>query len=661
MLTKNDILRLAEPIEKAYMDATSQLIINIARHLGTGKGLATTQWQIQKLAELQTITNETIEIIAANTGRLPSEVEKVFREAIGIGNAETEKLLAQAAQDGFVPTAPTTEDSTAMRLLLQSYVAQAEDTFNLVNTVMLQSTLDRYTYIVDDVARVEALLGSNVEASLHTTQGVLNASTTNVLIGAESRNKALRDAIKQLGEKGITGWIDRGGHRWTPEAYINMDIRTTVHNVAIQAQKDRSAEYGVSTFQISTHAAARPLCAPYQGWICSWDGSGGTVRDLYGKEYQVHSINETSYGEAAGIFGINCGHFPETFVDGFSIPRYEELTPEQEKQNEIEYAQSQTQRELEREIRQAKTEAAAYSAAGDKEAFNKAAAKVKEKQNDYKQFCEQTGRTPRPDRTQVSTYSRSEASKVSWSNRKNPTEPKPPRDFTPKQKQQFVPASNIVEAETYFAKMCDSNRFGAIGVSYAGVSLDVANEVNRTIGGLYSEYRVDPFGGIQAPKGNTKLGMALGDSATAGYVPVRHSFLLNRKSMSSVSKADEMFRAESDAIRNLLEHPERYDFSKLRPSVRAVIERSKSSGRATVPTNIQEALTHEFGHALEKGVKRHPEWAVAKANMPQFADRISGYAGYDEGEYIAESFASFVKGEKLCDPIMIRIFRSLRR
>lgn len=443
MLTKNDILRLAEPIEKAYMDATSQLIINIARHLGTGKGLATTQWQIQKLAELQTITNETIEIIAANTGRLPSEVEKVFREAIGIGNAETEKLLAQAAQDGFVPNAPTMEDSTAMRLLLQSYVAQAEDTFNLVNTVMLQSTLDRYTYIVDDVARVEALLGSNVEASLRTTQGVLNASTTNVLIGAESRNKALRDAIKELGEKGITGWIDRGGHRWTPEAYINMDIRTTVHNVAIQAQKDRSAEYGVSTFQISTHAAARPLCAPYQGWICSWDGSGGTVRDLYGKEYQVHSINETSYGEAAGIFGINCGHFPETFIDGYSIPRYESLTPEEEKRNAIEYAESQQQRQIEREIRQAKTEALAMRAAGDKEGFADASLKVRQKNAEYRDFCDKTGRTERLDRTQVYGYNRSTASKANWAAKKA----EPPSAMSTRRSTEWAKGDGGINAE----------------------------------------------------------------------------------------------------------------------------------------------------------------------------------------------------------------------
>ena len=444
-LTKLDYLRIAERVEAMYMNCSTQLILNIVRHLASGKGLDTAEWQLKKLSEMQSLTRESMEIIAANTGKRREAVEQAFREVFGIGLADTEKVLQAAVKAGKLMPVPSVEDSEAMRQLLQAYIGQADDTLNLVNTVMLDSTLSRYRYYVNQIdmesqkeaARILQKLGATNEKGLGTnlayTQNVLNTQSTGVVTGAVARQKAVRDAIKDLAAKGITGFVDAGGHHWTPEAYVNMDIRTTAHNVAIEAQKQRSAEYGVSTFQISTHAGARPLCAPYQGWICSWDNSGGTVRDLYGKEYQVHGINETSYGEAAGIFGINCGHFPETFVDGYSIPRYEELTPEQEKRNEIEYAQSQTQRELEREIRQAKTEAAAYSAAGDKAEFQKAALKVKDKQGEYKSFCEQTGRTPRPDRTQVSTYNRSVSGKV---NRTIPNyPPKPPRDFTPKPKE----------------------------------------------------------------------------------------------------------------------------------------------------------------------------------------------------------------------------------
>ena len=416
MLTKLDLLRLGEPLEAVYMRISSQIIINIARHLRAGVFMSSDRWRLQKLSELSAVSDETMEIIAANTGRNPEIIKKTFREALGLGLADAEKVLQAAAKAGVIDSAPSIDDSLAMQRLLQAYIGQAEETTNLVNTVMLNSTMQRYLWCVDDVTRIEALQSAKgadaLTEQLNYTQGVLNASTGQVVAGIESRQAAVRQAIEALADKGITGWIDKGGHQWTAEAYINMDIRTTAHNVAIEAQKQRSAEYGVSTFQLSTHAAARPLCAPYQGWICSWDNVGGVVHDLYGKEYQVHGINETSYGEAAGIFGINCGHFPETFVDGHSIPRYEELTPEQEKQNAIDYAESQQQREIEREIRQAKTKALAMQAAGDKEGFEKASLKVKQTQAEYRDFCEKTGRTERLDRTQVFGYNRRTASKA---------------------------------------------------------------------------------------------------------------------------------------------------------------------------------------------------------------------------------------------------------
>jgi hypothetical protein len=204
-----------------------------------------------------------------------------------------------------------------------------------------------------------------------------------------------------------------------------MDIRTTVGNVARQAQKTRAAEYGVDTFQVSSHAAARPLCAPYQGWICSWSGGGYTVEDLHGNKHFVHDIHETSYGEPAGLFGINCGHNPLTFVPGYSVPRAQELTPEQEKQNALEYKQSQQQRYLEREVRKKKTEALAYEAAGDKEAFAQAARGVKQAQADYKTFCDATNRTPRPDRLQVYGYNRSVSGKATAATKGFKPVPKP--------------------------------------------------------------------------------------------------------------------------------------------------------------------------------------------------------------------------------------------
>ena len=72
---------------------------------------------------------------------------------------------------------------------------------------------------------------------------------------------------------------------------------------------------------------------------------------------------------------INCGHYPVTFVNGYSYPRYEET--QNEEKNAAEYRETQKQRQLERNVRNAKREAIAQDAAGNKAAFEKAALKVR--------------------------------------------------------------------------------------------------------------------------------------------------------------------------------------------------------------------------------------------------------------------------------------------
>lgn len=313
-MTPQEILELSEPVEQVYTDVVTELIANICRHLGEGKELSTKQWEIKKLSELDALTNESIKIIQNASGKSRAEIKRAIAEAMGVGVRDVEKVLKGAERAGAIAGIGfTAEQSDALKNLLSNLVNQAEDRANLVNTVMLNSTRNRYVWAVNNTATeeqklIEKLLSARnaeeLERQLGKVQTALNVATSSVEVGSESRVQALSRTVKQLAQEGITGYIDAGGHHWSPEAYINMDIRTTVHNAAIQAQRTRAGEYGVETFQISSHAGARPLCAPYQGWLCTWDSGGGeTVLDGYGSSHEVHSIYDTSYGEPAGIFG----------------------------------------------------------------------------------------------------------------------------------------------------------------------------------------------------------------------------------------------------------------------------------------------------------------------------------------------------------------------
>lgn len=403
-LTPEEILRLSEPIEQVYSNIVDALLINIAKHFNTGKSLSTQEWEIKKLAELGQLNRESLEIINALTDQNPTLVQAALENAVYAATKDTEPELKKAVEKDAIKAAAADNviASKSITQALKAYDLQAKEKMNLVNTTMLESTQELFRKIVVNTV--------NIEQQMQAAQQVLNVATGKVITGTESRTQALRKALMDVQKEGVTGFYDRAGRKWSPEAYINMDIRTTVHNTAIEAVKLRQEDYGVSVFRVSRHSGARPLCYPYQGRYFSWENESGTFTDGEGKRHRYSPISSTSYGKPAGLFGINCGHHPITVIPGVSIPR--DMPEESKEENNRIYRESQEQRRLEREIRYAKQKATMLDAAGDKEGFTKEAAKIKEKQAKYNAFCKETGRTKRLDRTQVYEYNRSVSSKA---------------------------------------------------------------------------------------------------------------------------------------------------------------------------------------------------------------------------------------------------------
>ena len=403
-LTPNEILKLSEPVEQVYSNIVDALLINMGKHFNSGHSLSTEQWEIRKLAELGQLNKESIEIIASLTGQNKELITAALENAVYMATKDIEPELKKAVQKGTIQNAAADNVIASQSIVqaLNAYEQQAMDKLNLVNTTMLESTLAQYRKVITNTV--------NIERQMKAAQEVLNIAAGKVITGTESRQQALRQALSQIHKEGITGFYDRAGRKWSPEAYVNMDIRTTVHNTAIEAVKTRQEDYGVDIFRVSRHSGARPLCYPYQGRYFSWNNKSGTFTDGEGKRHRYSPISSTSYGKPAGLFGINCGHHPITMIPGVSIPRDR---PEQDKEeNDKVYAESQEQRRLEREIRDSKQKAAMMEAAGDKEGFEKEAVKIREKQADYNAFCKKTGRTKRLDRTQVFDYNKSVSGKA---------------------------------------------------------------------------------------------------------------------------------------------------------------------------------------------------------------------------------------------------------
>lgn len=387
---KNTALRLSEPVEAAYLDALDQLVINIARHLGTGKAFRTAAWETFQLQAMGRLTAENAKIINEATKRVPDEIRKALDAISTLALEDLEKAVKEAIDAGRIAQAPANSVQAALDELAQ----QAVDRANLVNTVMLDSCQSAYLQAVENTVHwVETSMDASV------AQEILNSATVAVQVGSETRTQALRRAISQMADNGIYGFVDRAGRHWSPEAYINMDIRTTVHNAAIQSVRNRQQDYGSDIFQISTHPGARPLCYPYQGKFYTWGTEGGTFADGDGNRHSYKPISSTSYGQPAGIFGINCGHYPMPQIPGVTIPQ--DKKRQDKEANDKEYQESQQQRALERSIREAKRKQAAFKAAGLDDAAADMAQTIKDRQAAMREFIKKTGRTRRYDRESI--------------------------------------------------------------------------------------------------------------------------------------------------------------------------------------------------------------------------------------------------------------------
>ena len=379
--------RMAE----VYEAVVNRILINMARHfqyINAGEVPSGTWiYQAKKLAEMGQVNKETAQIILDMLGDADGVLRALLEESILNGLKDAEPALRKAAEKGFLPwgiNTPPVLDPGQMQAF-SAYYKQSADKLNLVNTVMLESTGWAYQETVADIVN-----------RMNNAQGILNKATGEVVTGVESWNQAIRRGVQDMVKNGITGFVDHGGHRWSPEAYVAMDVRTTMANTARAAVWERCEAYGDDLYQVSWHNAARPLCFPWQAKVISRSDTVQDVEDGEGFTVHVYAQSETTYGEPAGLFGINCGHYPIPFVPGFSRIRQPQQDAEE---NEKAYEQSQQQRYLERRLREEKCDLEVMKAQGASEDELKwQRQRIREASGNIDEFCAKTGRTRRRDR-----------------------------------------------------------------------------------------------------------------------------------------------------------------------------------------------------------------------------------------------------------------------
>lgn len=374
---------MQEQIERYYIEMENELLLNIAKKIKAGKPMeidkfdiekgeqiygsgGVNEWQIERLKELGGLNEENAKIIAKYSGKTQKEIEKIFQRAREIGTDVDKEILELGIKAGILNEINPILEDYKVKNILNASIREVLTTFNNQNNSLLTSAGNSYREIVNKVS-------------------------SEVMSGTKTTIKAMQESVSKLSEKGLTGFTAKNGAEWSPEAYTKMVIRSNTQNTINRIQEERMQLAGNDYIEISSHLGARPLCSQDQGHIFSLSGNTTPIEDGNGKTIYPRAWSNSTYGQPAGILGINCGHSRYAFIPSLSIKRDVEFTKEE---NDVAYKEKQQQRLYERTIRNKKREISMLKEINAEDDFIRS--KTKQLSNyskEYRDFLDRTGRT----------------------------------------------------------------------------------------------------------------------------------------------------------------------------------------------------------------------------------------------------------------------------
>lgn len=322
---------------------------------GSSDDIDIAEFKARKLAQLGTVRNLSEKIIEKDLNLAIKLAVKEIRER---GENEIKTINGKGK---LVDALPVKADER-LKAVWRRYENEARDRLYRLNAKLLQGVSSTYVDIVE-ISIAEVLAGQNT----------------------------LRDAIRKIAfqftRKGIKVMRDSRGRQLSNEAYAQMVVRSSIRKVTTDTSLEVAKNLDTDLVEVSSHLGARPLCAPYQGKIYSLSGSSSIYP----------ALSSTSYGEPAGLFGINCGHRMYPWIPAMGRTYF----PYPKKINDKVYELSQQQRANERAIRNAKKNLDLAKRSGDKAKIKRSNETLINRKEKMKEFISKTGRTRRLDREEI--------------------------------------------------------------------------------------------------------------------------------------------------------------------------------------------------------------------------------------------------------------------
>jgi hypothetical protein len=223
---------------------------------------------------------------------------------------------------------------------------------------------------------------------------VARTVATGTLQGTDTRVRTAQRALDDLLGKGISGFTDRAGRDWELASYVEMAVRTTTAQAAVQGHLDRLGDRGLDLVIVSNAPQECARCRPWEGKVLARNGPGGrrTVEvehaTIDGRMVRVDVAGSVDEAVGDGLMHPNCRHSLSAYLAGVTKP----ITHTRDEQGDKD---RQKLRALERDVRAAKRR---EEAAIDPDAKAKAAADVRAGQAAIRAHVESTSAKRQPQR-----------------------------------------------------------------------------------------------------------------------------------------------------------------------------------------------------------------------------------------------------------------------
>jgi len=360
-ITPDNLYLFTTPIDHVYQELQQEIVEQVAKRLKSSKDYTkdnVLEWQMDKLNQLHLINEDTIKALSKATGIAEREIRKAIHD-IGIRTIEDVDKELETTHERL--PMPSNLDAT-----LESYVNQTfRELNNYVNQTLITTNFGQGT--VTDMYRK-----------------IIEETTGKVIAGTKTFDKAVTETTIKWADRGIgTGFVDRGGNVWGLERYVRTVINSTFNRTYREARISRMDDYDINTVLITSLPDPREACSQIQGKVAS-------TLPMAQNDTGYPSIYEFGYGDAGGIFGINCRHSMIPFIPGVNTNNERQYTESEMTENR---EARQRQRYLERRIRQSRQSLKVAEIYGDEDTIAKYKKQIRDRQAVMRDFISNSSRT----------------------------------------------------------------------------------------------------------------------------------------------------------------------------------------------------------------------------------------------------------------------------